>query len=69
MGDRSDRSMFGCFMSLRIGLSSGALYPHVVTEDAPAVAASWGARDLELMLQTHGEYQRAGAGNNHREDG
>jgi sugar phosphate isomerase/epimerase len=41
---------------LRIGLSTGALYPHTVTEDAPAIAAAWGLRDLELMLQTPGEY-------------
>jgi len=41
---------------LRLGLSTGALYPHTVTEDAPAIAAAWGLRDLELMLQTPGEY-------------
>ncbi|MGH2530862.1 MAG: DUF309 domain-containing protein [Thermomicrobiales bacterium] len=42
---------------LRLGLSSGALYPEVLTEDVPAIAARWGVRDLELMLQTPGEYE------------
>ena len=42
---------------LRLGLSSGALYPHVASEDTPAVAARLGAEDLEVMLQTAGEYE------------
>ncbi len=42
---------------LRLGLSSGALYPDVATEDAPSVAASMGFTELELLLQTVGEYQ------------
>lgn len=46
-------------MTLRLGLSSGALYPRTLTEDAPAIAGAWGARDLELMLQTYGEYDPA----------
>jgi sugar phosphate isomerase/epimerase len=41
---------------LRLGLSSGALYP-TATEDVPAIAARHGFHDLELMLQTPGEYQ------------
>lgn len=44
---------------LRIGLSSGALYPTVATEDVAAIAAGWGAFDLELMAQTVGEHQPA----------
>ena len=44
--------------TLRLALSSGALYPHTVTEQAPNVAARWGLRDVELMLQTPGEYGR-----------
>ena len=44
---------------LRIGLSSGALYPATPTEDAPARAAALGLRDLEPMLQTPGEYDPA----------
>jgi sugar phosphate isomerase/epimerase len=46
-------------MTLRLGISSGAFYPATLTEDAPALAASWGISDLELMLQTHGEYDPA----------
>ncbi|MCC6790741.1 MAG: DUF309 domain-containing protein [Thermomicrobiales bacterium] len=44
---------------LRLGLSSGALYPGTRTEDAPAEAARLGLFDLELMLQTAGEYDPA----------
>lgn len=44
---------------LRLGLSSGALYPEVVTEEAPAEAARRGFADLELVLQTAGEYDPA----------
>jgi sugar phosphate isomerase/epimerase/predicted metal-dependent hydrolase len=46
-------------MTLRIGLSSGAFYPDVATEDVPAAAARLGVHDLELMLQTPGEYDPA----------
>jgi sugar phosphate isomerase/epimerase/predicted metal-dependent hydrolase len=42
---------------LRIGLSSGAFYPQVPTEEIPAIAAEYGISDLELLLQTAGEYQ------------
>ncbi|MCW5879681.1 MAG: sugar phosphate isomerase/epimerase [Anaerolineae bacterium] len=41
---------------LVVGLSSAALYPHVMTEDAPAVAADLGFGVIELYLQTVGEY-------------
>jgi uncharacterized protein len=44
---------------LRLGLSSGALYPHVASEDAPIVAARLGVSDIEVMLQTSGEYDAA----------
>jgi hypothetical protein len=44
-------------MSLRIGLSSGALYPDVPTERVPERAAQLGFREIELLLQTSGEYQ------------
>ena len=40
---------------LRLGLSSGALYP-TATEEVPDVAARAGLFDLEIMLQTPGEY-------------
>ena len=43
---------------LRLGLSSGALYPHVASEEAPLVAARLGVSDLEVMLQTAGEYDQ-----------
>ena len=41
---------------LRLGLSSGAVYPHVLSEDVPQVAAAVGVTDIEVMLQTAGEY-------------
>jgi sugar phosphate isomerase/epimerase len=44
---------------LRLGISSGALYPWAVTESAPAVAAGWGVADIELLLQTPGEHEPA----------
>jgi sugar phosphate isomerase/epimerase len=40
---------------LRLGLSTGALYP-IATEDVPDLAARSGLFDLEIMLQTAGEY-------------
>jgi sugar phosphate isomerase/epimerase len=40
---------------LRLGLSTGALFP-TPTEDVPDVAARAGLFDLEIMLQTPGEY-------------
>jgi sugar phosphate isomerase/epimerase len=46
-------------MTLRLGLSGGALYPDVPTEDVPSVAARLGVADVELMLQTPGEYGSA----------
>ncbi len=44
-------------MSLRLALSSGALYPRVQTEEVPFVAAHLGIGDVELLLQTAGEYE------------
>jgi sugar phosphate isomerase/epimerase/predicted metal-dependent hydrolase len=46
-------------VTLRLGLSSGALYPEVPTEEVPIVAARLGVADVELMLQTRGEYDPA----------
>jgi sugar phosphate isomerase/epimerase/predicted metal-dependent hydrolase len=43
---------------LRLGLSTGALYP-MATEDVPDAAARLGLFDLEIMLQTPGEYGAA----------
>lgn len=40
---------------LRLGLSTGALFP-TPTEEVPDVAARAGLFDLEIMLQTPGEY-------------
>jgi uncharacterized protein len=40
---------------LRLGLSTGALYP-MPTEDVPDAAAGAGLFDIEIMLQTPGEY-------------
>ncbi|MDQ3514333.1 MAG: DUF309 domain-containing protein [Chloroflexota bacterium] len=47
---------------MRLGLSSGAFYPAVATEDIPSGAASLGVTDLEVMLQTAGEYGPAVVG-------
>ncbi len=41
---------------LIVGLSSGALYPNVMTEDALTIAADLGFCVVELSLQTVGEY-------------
>jgi sugar phosphate isomerase/epimerase/predicted metal-dependent hydrolase len=43
---------------LRLGLSTGALYP-MPTEDVPDAAVRAGLFDLEIMLQTPGEYGTA----------
>lgn len=45
--------------AVELAMSSGALYPHVPTEQAPLDAARRGFRTVELMLQTAGEYQPA----------
>jgi sugar phosphate isomerase/epimerase/predicted metal-dependent hydrolase len=42
---------------LRLGLSSGALYPGVATEDVPERARELGFTELEILLQTAGEYR------------
>jgi len=45
--------------SLRLGLSSGAFYPRLATENVPDAAARLGVIDLEVMLQTRGEHELA----------
>lgn len=45
--------------SLTLGVSSGAFFPHIATEDAPAAAAALGFSEMEIMLQTAGEYDLA----------
>ena len=42
---------------LRIGLSTGALYPDTLTERVADIAAGWRLADLELMLQSPGEHE------------
>src|SRR5688500_9098901 len=44
---------------LEIGLSSGALFPAVPTEQAPDRAAELGLTSVEVLLQTAGEYDAA----------
>lgn len=46
-------------MTLRLGLSSGAFYPNLPTEEVPLVAARLGIAEVEVMLQTRGEYEAA----------
>lgn len=43
--------------TLTLGVSSGAFYPHIPTEDTPAAAAALGFTEMEIMLQTAGEYE------------
>lgn len=43
--------------ALELGVSSGAFYPSIATEDTPAAAAALGFTEMEVMLQTAGEYQ------------
>ena len=45
--------------AVRLGVSSGAFFPHVATEDVPAAAARLGLTDVEIMLQTASEYDPA----------
>ncbi len=45
--------------ALALGVSSGAFYPQIATEDAPAAAAALGFAEMEIMLQTAGEYNPA----------
>lgn len=42
---------------MRIGASTGALYPQYLTEDAVEALARLGFPTIEVMLQTAGEYQ------------
>lgn len=42
---------------LPLGISSGAFFPYTATEDVPAAAQRLGVTEIELMLQTRGEYQ------------
>jgi sugar phosphate isomerase/epimerase/predicted metal-dependent hydrolase len=46
-------------MTLRIGCSTGAFFPSAATESAIDRAADLRVYDIEIMLQTHGEYQSA----------
>jgi sugar phosphate isomerase/epimerase/predicted metal-dependent hydrolase len=46
-------------VTLRLGLSSGAFYPEVPTEEVPIAAARLGVAEIEVMLQTRGEYEPA----------
>jgi sugar phosphate isomerase/epimerase len=45
--------------AVRLGASSGAFYPHTLTEDVPRAASRIGISAIELMLQTAGEYDPA----------
>lgn len=45
--------------AVTIGVSSGAFFPHTLTEDVPFAAARLGVSEIEVMLQTPGEYDPA----------
>jgi sugar phosphate isomerase/epimerase/predicted metal-dependent hydrolase len=47
------------FGALRLGVSTGAFFPQIATEDVPDIAARAGLTDLEIMPQTRGEYEPA----------
>ena len=53
-------------MTLRLGISSGAFYPLIPTEDTPDQAIRLEFRDLEIMLQTPSEYESAFLAEVHR---
>lgn len=42
---------------LRLGVSSGAFYPGLASEDVPSAAMALGLPDIEVMFQTVGEYR------------
>lgn len=44
-------------MTMRIGCSTGAFFPEATTEQAIEQAARIGLHDIEVMLQSHCEYQ------------
>lgn len=43
--------------AVQLGASSGAFYPHTLTEDVPLAASRLGISTIEVMLQTQGEYE------------
>ena len=45
--------------ALPLGISTGAFYPHTLTEDVPSRAAELGIHTVEIMLQTPSEYDPA----------
>ena len=45
--------------AVRLGVSSGAFFPHTATENVPFAAARLGITSIELMLQTASEYDPA----------
>jgi sugar phosphate isomerase/epimerase/predicted metal-dependent hydrolase len=45
--------------AVQLGASSGAFYPHILTEHVPFAAQQLGISTIEVMLQTHGEYDPA----------
>jgi len=55
--DTGDQAGISHLRVLPLGASSGAFFPHTLTEDAPAAAAKLGLHDLEIMLQTRSEYE------------
>jgi sugar phosphate isomerase/epimerase len=56
---RAEAAAVSHLRALPLGLSSGAFYPHLPTEEAPDRAAALGVTTVELMLQTAGEYDPA----------
>ena len=48
-----------CLRTVELGASTGAFYPHTLTERVPELAARLGISQIEVMLQTPGEYDSA----------
>jgi sugar phosphate isomerase/epimerase len=45
--------------AVQLGTSTGAFYPHTLTENVPFAARQLGISTIEVMLQSHGEYDPA----------
>ncbi len=48
-----------CLRAVELGASTGAFYPHTLTEHVPEMAARLGISQIEVMLQTAGEHDPA----------
>lgn len=54
--DADESSGLSHIRAVQLGASSGAFYPHTLTEQVPFAARDLGISSIEVMLQTQGEY-------------